>query len=248
MVGAVQIERPSFYCRPCRCGVYPLEAALGLAPGRTQLDVHKAAGKLVTEVPYDEAQTLFGALPGVGVGSERMHTVPNHIAQGLTVWEVVPPRHESEPRIAAVSAGRSRRPVVILGIDGAEVPTRPDSARKPCAGHRRKRARRARWRGQWRDAKGWRFYLLDGERISHGLRGPQGQNEAQLGEALTQGKEAGVMPEAPGRLWVVCDGAEWIWKHGQALCPQARQGLDSYHCAQYLPRVAKAHYGASVQA
>src|SRR4029453_17477489 len=32
MVGAVQIERPYFYCRPCRCGVYPLDAALGLAP------------------------------------------------------------------------------------------------------------------------------------------------------------------------------------------------------------------------
>jgi hypothetical protein len=51
MVGAVQIERPYFYCRPCRCGVYPLDAALGLAPGRTQLDVHNAAVKLVTEVP-----------------------------------------------------------------------------------------------------------------------------------------------------------------------------------------------------
>src|SRR5262249_32275573 len=29
---------------------------------------------------------------------------------------------------------------------------------------------------------------------------------------------------------------------------QARQGLDDYHCAQYLHRVAQAHYGASVQA
>src|SRR5262245_35639998 len=26
-VGAVQIERPYFYCRPCRCGVYPLDTA-----------------------------------------------------------------------------------------------------------------------------------------------------------------------------------------------------------------------------
>ena len=30
--------------------------------------------------------------------------------------------------------------------------------------------------------------------------------------------------------------------------PQARQVLDYYHCAQYLHRVAKAHYGSSVQA
>ena len=169
MVGAVQIERPYFYCRTGRCGVYPFNAALGLAPGRTQLDVHKAAVKLVTEVPYDEAQTLFGALTGVGLGSERMHTVTNHIAEGLTGVDVVPPRNEIEQRSAAVSARRYRRPVLVLGIDGAYVPTRPDNARKPCEGHRRKRAKRARWRGQWRDAKGFRFYLLDGERIVHVL-------------------------------------------------------------------------------
>jgi hypothetical protein len=248
MVGSVQIERPYFYCRTCRCGVYPLDAALGLAPGRTQLDVHKAAVQLVTEVPYDEAQTLFGTLTGVGLGSERMHTVTNHIAEGLTVLDVVPPRHEIEQRIAAVSAGRYRRPVLVLGIDGAYVPTRPDSARQPCAGHRRKRAKRARWRGQWRDAKGFRFYLLDGERIVHVLSWHQVQNEEQLGEALKEIKKAGVIPEEQVRLCVVCDGAEWIWKHVQALFPQARQGLDYYHCAQYLHRVAKAHYGLSVQA
>jgi Uncharacterised protein family (UPF0236) len=248
MVGAVQIERPYFYCRTCRCGVYPLDAALGLAPGRTQLDVHKAAVQLVTEVPYDEAQTLFGTLTGVGLGSERMHTVTNHIAEGLMVLDVVPPRHEIEQRIAAVSAGRYRRPVLVLGIDGAYVPTRPDSARQPCAGHRRKRAKRARWRGQWRDAKGFRFYLLDGERIVHVLSWHQVQNEEQLGEALKEIKKAGVIPEEQVRLCVVCDGAEWIWKHVQALFPQARQVLDYDHCAQYLHRVAKAHYGLSVQA
>jgi hypothetical protein len=221
---------------------------LGVAPGRTQLDVHKAAVTLVTAVPYDEAQMLFGALTGVGLGSERMHTVTNHIAEALTVLAVLPPRTEIEQRLAAVSAGRYRRPVLVLGIDGAYVPTRPDSARQPCAGQRRTRAKRARWRGQWRDAQGFRFSLLDGERIVHGLSGQQGQNEEQLGEALTQVKEAGVMPEEQVRLCVVCDGAEWIGKQVQALFPHARQVLDSDHCAQYLHRVAQAPYGASVQA
>jgi hypothetical protein len=80
------------------------------------------------------------------------------------------------------------------------------------------------------------------------MAGHQVHNEEQLGEALKQIKEAGVLPEEQVRLCVVCDGAEWIWKHVQALFPQARQVLDYYHCAQYLHRVAKVHYGASVQA
>lgn len=141
MVGPVQLERPYFYCRACRSGVYPLDEVLGLVPGRKQLDMQKAGATLVTEVPYDEAQTLFGALTGVPVGSERIHTLTNQVAQALTVLDVAPPREEIKRRVAAVAAGRWRRPVVVLGIDGAYVPTRPVSARERRPGPRGKRAR-----------------------------------------------------------------------------------------------------------
>ena len=191
MVGPVALERPYFYCRACRAGLSPLDDALGLVAGCKQLDLYKAAVNLVTEVPYDTAQSLFPALTGVPLGSERMHTVANRVAEGLTVLDVAPSREAIERRIAAVSAGRFRRPVMVLGIDGAYVPTRPDSARQACVGPRRTRAKRARWRGQWRDAKGFRFYLLDGERIIHVLSWHQVQNEEQLGEALQQIKTAG---------------------------------------------------------
>jgi hypothetical protein len=177
-----------------------------------------------------------------------MHTLTNQVAERLTVPEVAPSRQEIERRITEVAAGRFRRPVLVLGIDGAYVPTRPESARIPGEGRRGKRARRARWRGQWRDAKGFRFSLLDGERLVHVRRWPQVQNEEPWGKALQQIKEAGLIPEAQVRRCVVYDGAAWIGKHVQALCPQARQVLEYSHCAQDLHRVAKAHYGASMQA
>ena len=248
LVGPVQLERPYFYCRPCRLGHYPFDEAVGVVAGCKQLDIQKAAANLVAEVPYDTAQTLFRDLTGVQLGSERMHTMANQVAEGLTVVDVAPPREEITRRVAAVAAGRWRRPVVVLGIDGAYVPTRPDSARQPCTGQRCTRAKRARWRGQWRDAKGFRFYLLDGDRIVHLLSWHQVQNEEQLGEALEQVKKAGVIPEDQVRLCVVADGASWIWKHVQALFPGARQVLDYYHCAEYLHGVAKAQYGTSVRA
>jgi hypothetical protein len=248
LVGPVQLERPYFYCRTCGVGVYPLDEVLGLTAGRTQLDVQKAAAKLVTEVPYDEAQRLFGDLTGVRVGSERMHTFPNRVAEGLTVLDVAPSREEIERRVAAVAAGRFRRPVLVLGIDGAYVPTRPASARGRRPGQAHQRARRARWRGEWHEGKGFRLYLLDGDRMVHVLSWHQVQNEAQLGEALKQIKEAGLLPDDTVRLCVVSDGAEWIWKHVQALFPQACQVLDYYHCAEYLHKLAKAHYGTALQA
>ena len=248
MVGAVELERPYFYCRGCRAGTYPLDEVLGAQAGRIQHDVQQAAVALVTEVPYETASTLFGRLSGITVSSERMHAFTHQVAEGLSVVEVAPSREEIARRVGQVAAGRLRRPVLVLGIDGAYVPSRPESARGRRPGQARHRARRARWHHEWREAKGFRFYLLDGERLVHVLSWHQVQNDQGLGEALQQVKDAGVIPEDAVRLCVVCDGAEWIWKHVQAVFPHARQVLDYYHCSAYLHKVAKAQYGQTVQA
>jgi hypothetical protein len=188
---------------------------------------------------------LFGDWTGVGVGRARMPTCTNHVAEGLTVLEVTPSRAESARRIAAVAAGRCRRPVLVLGIEGTSGPTRPASARGRRPGHGRPRAKRAVWRGQWRDAKGFRCSLMEGDRIGHVLRWQQVQTEEQLGEARKQGKAAGVIPEDQGRLCVVADGAAWIWKHGKGLCSHACQVLDAAPCAEDLQGVAQVQDGAS---
>jgi hypothetical protein len=248
LVGTVQVERPYFYC-PSGCGgFYPLDDALGLRSGRFQLDVQQAAADLATELPYETASTLFGRLTGIGVSSERMHTLTHQAAEGLTVLDVAPSRDQIDQLVAKVAAGRFRRPVLVLGIDGAYVPSRPESARGRRPGQSHQRAKRARWRHEWREAKGFRFYLLDGDRIVHVLSWHQVQNEHDLGEAWRQVKETGLIPEETVRLCVVCDGAEWIWKHIQALFPQACQVLDYYHCSAYLHKVAKAQYADPLQA
>jgi uncharacterized protein UPF0236 len=70
----------------------------------------------------------------------------------------------------------------------------------------------------------------------------------QLGKALKQVKDAGLIPEDQVRLCVVCDGASWIWKHIQSLFPSARQVLDYYHCKEYLHKVAKVQYESAERA
>jgi hypothetical protein len=248
LVGVVALERPYFYCPGCRTGTYPLDEALDVSAGRFQRDVQQAAVDLATEIPYETASTLLGRLSGIMVSSERMHTVTHQVGAGLGVVDVAPSREEIDRRVAQVAAGRFRRPVLVLGIDGAYVPTRPDSARGRRPGQARHRARRARWRHEWREAKGFRFYLLDGERIVHVLSWHQVCNEQEVGEALQQVKDAHLIPEETVRLCVIGDGAEWIWKHVQALFPQACQVLDYYHCAEYLHKVAKAQYADPLRA
>lgn len=255
LVGDVEIERPYFYCRSCRLGTYPLDAVLGLNSGQIQLDVQQAAIDLATEVSYETASSLFGRLSGIEVSSERLHTFTNQVAEGLSVLEVMslgltlaPSRDAIDQRVAQVAAGRFRRPVLVLGIDGAYVPSRPEQARGRRPGPARYRARRARWRHDWYEAKGFRFYLLDGERIVHLLSWHQVQSEDELGKALKQVKDAGLIPQETVRLCVVGDGADWIWKHVQALFPDACQVLDYYHCSEYLHKMAYAQYGQTLPA
>jgi len=248
LIGDIAMHRPYFYCRHCQLGRYPLDEVLGLHAGRIQLDVQQAAADLAIELPYDTASSLFGRLSGITVSSERLHTLTNQAAEGLTVLDVAPSRAEIDQRVAQVAAGRFRRPVLVLGIDGAYVPSRPESARGRRPGYARYRARRARWRHEWHEAKGFRFYLLDGDRIVHLLSWHQVQSEDELGKALKQVKDAGLLPEETVRLCVVGDGAEWIWKHVQALFPSACQVLDYYHCSEYLHKMAYAQYGHTLQA
>jgi hypothetical protein len=248
MVGPVHVERPYFYCTSGCGGGYPFDEALDLAPGRKQLDVQKAAVRLAIELPYEEAQTVFSELTGVELGSERLHTFTHQAAEGLNVLEVAPSRDDIERCIEEMASDRFRRPVLVLGIDGAYVPTRPESARGRRPGQARHRAKRAPWKGQWRASKGFRFYLIDADRIVHLLGWHQVQNEAQLGKALKQVKDAGLIPEDQVRLCVVCDGASWIWKHVKLLFPSARQVLDYYHCKEYLHKVAKVHYESAERA
>jgi hypothetical protein len=73
------------------------------------------------------------------------------------------------------------------------MPTCPETA-KGRPGHKRARAKRARWTGAWREAKGFRFYLLADDRIVQVLSWHQVQTDEAAAAALQQVKAAGLSP------------------------------------------------------
>ena len=165
MVGKVTLKRPYFYCLRCEQGYYPLDEALELSERTKQWDVQEAAAELACETPYQTAQELFCKLTGLGVSDHTMHQVIGEVSSELRVLQVSPTASEVAQRIAEVAEGKKWRPVMVLAIDGANVPTRPEEARGPGKGRKRKRARRSHWRGKWKEAKGFRLYLVDKQRI-----------------------------------------------------------------------------------
>jgi hypothetical protein len=244
LVGTIRLRRPYFYCERCQRGSAPLDAALGLTERRKQPDVQKATVKLTKEVPYETACELFEELTGLPLSAHTAHEVTQAVAEGLTVLDVAPSRQEIVAKIASVAMGQPWRPILVLAIDGADVPTRPEAAKGRRPGRKRARAKRARWTGEWREAKGFRFYLIADDRIGQVLSWHQVQTDEEAAEALQQVKAAGLIPEEEVRLCVIADGARWIWKQAQALFPSAVEMLDYYHCSEHVHKVAALQYGA----
>jgi hypothetical protein len=242
MIGEITIHRPYFYCSVCRHGFYPLDEVLGLSSRKKQYDVQEAAADLAKEVPYEKASRLFTKLSGVSMSDHVMHEVANATGDELSVLDVSPTADEIAARIQEVAQGKKWRPIMVLGIDGADVATRPESAKGSRRGRKKHRAKRARWKGEWREAKGFRVYLVDGERIVHLLSWHQVQNQEELASSLKQVKEAGLIHESLVRLCVIADGALWIWNQVKEVFPTAREILDFYHCSGYIHEVASNQY------
>lgn len=241
MVGAVTLERPYFYCGRCGHGFYPLDEALGLSKHAKQWDVQQSGVKLALEMPHERASMLLDELTDASMSDAVLHEVVQHMGR-LDVLEVCPSAEYIQDRVAEVAEGRKWKPILVLAIDAADVPSRPETAKGTRPGRKKSRARRPRWKAEYREAKGFRFYLVDDDRIVQLISWHQVGDEEAFGAALRQVKDAGLIPEDQVRLCAIADGAPWIWKWVEELFPSARQVLDYYHCSSYLHAVADAQY------
>jgi hypothetical protein len=238
LIGPISVERPYFYCVDCHHGFYPLDGALDLSARKKQNDLQKAACSLSAEIPYKPGSELFQELTGVPLSDHTAHEMVAEVTSDLTMLEVIPSAPAIRDKITALAKDKKWRPIMVLAIDGAHVPTRPEEAKGTRPGRKKHRARRAAWKGQWQEAKGFRWYLVDGERIVHIASWHQIQTHKELAEALRVCKAHGLIPEDMVRLCVIADGARWIWEFVKELFPDAVEVLDFYHASEHLNKVA----------
>jgi len=227
------LYRPYFYCARCSHGFYPLDEALGLSGSSKQHDVQELATWLATELPFELAEEAMSHSTGIEMSSPAVHKTVKDVSAGLSVLDVCPSKEEISAKIAEISEGRRIRPVMMLTLDGALTPVRPEPS--PYKGERGS--------GDYEEVKGFRFYLIEKHRIIHLMSWHQIGTADELASALSTIKQAGLIPEDRVRLCVVADGAAWIWNRIEQLFPSARQVLDYYHCSEHLHELAAAQYG-----
>lgn len=231
--GKFALSRPYFYCVHCKEGFYPLDEALGLSVETKQYDVDDLGAWLASELPFETAEETYRRFTGQPLSAHRIHECTNDIAGNLGILDLCPTKEEIEEKVASLKADRHRRPVMMLAIDGAHAPTRPEPSPRNSK----------RGKGEYREIKGFRLYLIDSHETSHLISWHQIGTDEELAAALQTIKEAGLVPERSVRLCVVADGAPWIWNRTKEIFPTAKQVLDYYHCSEHLHELAAAQYG-----
>jgi hypothetical protein len=189
------------------------------------------------------AQELCTPLTGLSLSDQTMQAVVGELRHGLGGLDVSPTAVEMAQRVAEMAAGQTWRPIMVLAIAGAVVPTRPEQAKGRAVRPRRPRARRAGWPGAWQEAKGVRCSLVDQARMVHGVSGSQVGRDEDVGVALQRVQDAGVIPEDRVRWCVIGDGATWLWNQVTALLPPAVPILDDYHGREHVHKVGGLLFG-----
>jgi len=227
--GPFRLTRPWFYCTTCKQGFAPLDAAAEISRREKQFDIQKRAVKLAAQVPFACASEIYEDLTGQKASDHFIHDVFEEVGEHAPLETVIPKPEEIAGRIESVSTGKWR-PILVVASDGAHLPTRPKAKRDAKRGA-----------GQYKEAKGFRIYLVSKKRIVHVASWHQIQNEEQFGADLALA--ASRIPRDKVRVALLGDGADWLWKHMTACFPGGREVLDFYHCSQHLYEVAKAQYG-----
>lgn len=227
--GSSLLERPYFLCPGCGRGFSHLDQVLELSARRKQYDLQRLALDYVAEMPYVRAAELLEKATGIGFSEDTLHDLLAEFGSGLTLEEVIPERDEIARRIASIKEMGKRRPVLVVAADGAHVPTRPAPGRKGKRGP-----------GEYREAKGFRLYLLGGSRIIQVASWHQIQDAESCAAALKLVAERIAVDRV--RIALLGDGAPWLWRAMTEAFPTGREVLDYYHCSEHIHALAVVHY------
>ena len=227
--GTTEMSRPYFYCRTCKHGFFPLDEALGLSERQKQYDLQALAAEFITEMPFDRASELFEKTTGVSFTDSRIHSLFASFAGQAELEEVIPSKAEIEKRIEQAKGQDKRRPVLVVASDGANVKIRPPGGRD-----------QKRGAGQYKEAKGFRIYLLNGDKILQVASWHQKTTAEEITKALKI--VAKRIPRDKVRVCLIGDGAHWLWDAMTAAFPKAREVLDYFHVKEYIHGVAEAYY------
>lgn len=226
-IGEFSIKSPYYYCTKCKSGFRPFDRSLNLRPGNLQYDLQKVIVKVSASQTFKETAEIIGDIYGLKISPEVVHQLTQELGSEAELTQIIPTKEEVKKAIERASKGKKWRPVLVFAADGAMTPIRTKKKGVPHC---------------WKEAKGFRVFLMDEDHIVHLISWHQVGNKEKFCEALEHIKNEDLFPKSEVRMCCVADGADWIWDSILKYFPDCRQVLDYYHCIEHIHEFATERY------
>ncbi|MEK7699065.1 MAG: hypothetical protein AAB332_01550 [Planctomycetota bacterium] len=109
---------------------------LGLSESSKQYDVQDVEAWLSSETAYETASETYERITGITLSEHHMHGVTNAIGEGVGILDTCPSQEDIHKKIDEISENKFRRPIMMLALDGAHGPMRPEPIPHPRKGKR----------------------------------------------------------------------------------------------------------------
>jgi len=238
VLGPVTLTRAWYHCAPCKHGLAPRDAELGItgtsmSPGLTAMNDQAAAA-----MPFAKAAGLLENLAGVHLTAKRAERAAEASGAAMAAAD--------RDRAAAITARRlvplPPAPLpdkLYAAIDGTGVPV---TSKETAGRHGKGEDARARTR----EVKLAVFFTQDKlDANGYPLRDPGSSSYIATFEPAAAFAD---LVEAEGirrgarhvrQLTILGDGAAWIWGIATAKFPEATQIVDLYHAREHLHDLAR---------
>ena len=237
--GPTRIRRRYHYCTACKAGFAPLDAALGLEPGREATRQMRAwQAKYGSDSAFAAVPELFQELRGITVSASTVERttleVGAQVRAAARTWGPPP---------APLHGPQAPSPRLYLSLDGTMCPLRDEWRRDGSRGKLVCRYGEAKlgllFQTGWKDG-------LDTGVVRRGCVGTMGDLEAFRPLVLELGRQWQLAQAR--ELIVLGDGAVWIWLLAAQYYAHAIQILDFWHMTDHLWNVARARHGKGTEA
>lgn len=221
--GVVLLERAYYYCRLCRVGFCPLDAALDIGEDACSTLVRALLCRFASFLSFREAAREMELICGIRLSKSTLHRQAQAVGRALEhEWA------EAEQCLwqqrAAVPPARPSQ--LHLSMDGVLIFVE----------------------GEWKEVKCGVAYETG---KAGGVQ--RADYCASLSPSWRFGRRMRTLAHACGtatcrKVGVLADGAEWIWQETGKYFPHSTQILDFYHACEHLWQVARARFGEGADA
>lgn len=218
LAGVVSLRRAYYYCRSCRGGFCPLDAALCLGDEACSTQVRALLCRFASFLSFRQAAREMEVICGIRLSKSLLHRQAQTVGKALEQeWK------EREQRLwqQQIPVPLCRPAQLHLSMDGVLIFVE----------------------GEWKEVKCGVAYETS---KTGGVK--RADYCASLSPSSLFGRRMRTLAYACGtatcrKVGMLADGAEWIWQETGKYFAHSTQILDFYHACEHLWEVARACFG-----